>query len=274
MSSIFDLEYAQNFMRMCDDGWNQGWHERNGGNLTYRLTQEEVALSKPFFEENDEWIALPVDISNLSGQYFMATGTGRYMRNVLTRPEQTLCVVEVSSDGKSYRIVYGKKNGVKPTSEIPTHLLNHSVKFAALGGKHRVIYHAHPANIIALTCVLPPTDKAVTNALWRSATECAVVYPQGVGVVEWMVPGGGEIAEATAKLMNKYNAVIWTYHGIFCSGADFDETFGLLHTIEKAAEIYVLALSTGIKPLRQMTDDDLIKLAHDFKVELNMDLLK
>ena len=273
MNDITEASYFQAFMRLCNDGWEQGWHERNGGNVTYRLTPEEVAESKPFFVVDEEWISLPVTVKNLGGSFFLATGTGRYLRNVLTSPQTTLCLIEVNADGASYRIVWGKQNGVRPTSEIPTHLLNHSVKFDVEGGRHRVIYHAHTPYLIALTAVVPTNDKAVTNALWRSATECAVVYPQGVGVVPWMVPGGGAIAEATAKLMHTYNAVVWTHHGLFCSGADFDETFGLMHTIEKAAQVYMLARACGADPLIQMTDENLIQLAKDFHVTLNTALL-
>ena len=36
---ILDIEIVKGFMRMCNDGWLQGWHERNGGNLTYRMRQ-------------------------------------------------------------------------------------------------------------------------------------------------------------------------------------------------------------------------------------------
>ena len=32
--------------------------------------------------------------------------------------------------------------------------------------------------------------------------------------------------------MKKYDVVIWAHHGMFCSGEDFDLTFGLLHTVE------------------------------------------
>ena len=35
--SILDLDIIKGYIRMCTDGWNQGWHERNGGNLTYRM---------------------------------------------------------------------------------------------------------------------------------------------------------------------------------------------------------------------------------------------
>ena len=39
---FLDAEFVQGFIRMADDGWNQGWHERNGGNLSYRVKPEEV----------------------------------------------------------------------------------------------------------------------------------------------------------------------------------------------------------------------------------------
>ena len=47
---ILDIEIVKGFMRMCNDGWLQGWHERNGGNLTYRMKEEEVAQCRPFFD--------------------------------------------------------------------------------------------------------------------------------------------------------------------------------------------------------------------------------
>lgn len=34
---FLEAEFVKGFIRMCDDGWNQGWHERNGGNLSYRV---------------------------------------------------------------------------------------------------------------------------------------------------------------------------------------------------------------------------------------------
>lgn len=82
--------------------------------------------------------------------------------------------------------------------------------------KYRVIYHAHTMNIIALTFVLPLDDKVFTRELWERATECPVVFPTGVGVVKWMVPGGREIAVETSKLMKKLHSQI-----IFTAGVDF-----------------------------------------------------
>ena len=57
MSTIYDVANVKGFIRMCNDGWLQGWHERNGGNLTYRMTEEDVAACRPFFDETPrEWV--------------------------------------------------------------------------------------------------------------------------------------------------------------------------------------------------------------------------
>ena len=39
---ILDAKFVQDFIKMANDGFLQGWHERNGGNLSYRLKPEEV----------------------------------------------------------------------------------------------------------------------------------------------------------------------------------------------------------------------------------------
>ena len=268
---ILDIEIVKGFMRMCNDGWLQGWHERNGGNLTYRMKEEEVAQCRLFFDPQPrEWVNMGVQADNLAGEYFITTGSGKFFRNVESDPVHSIGIVEINDKGDSWRIVWGLEDGAKPTSEFPSHFMNHSVRKAATNGANRVIYHCHATNIIALTYILPLTDRDFTRALWQSATECPVVFPEGVGVCPWMVPGGADIAMATSELMKTYQAAIWAQHGLFASGPDFDITFGLAHTIEKSAEIYVKVLSMGGGIIRQtITDDDLRAIARDFGVTLN-----
>nr|MCR5041423.1 class II aldolase/adducin family protein [Clostridia bacterium] len=67
-----------------------------------------------------------------------------------------------------------------------------------------------------------------------------VVFPDGIGVLPWMVCGTNEIGEATAAKMKDYRLVIWGIHGIYGAGKDLDETFGLIETVEKAAIQYML----------------------------------
>ena len=184
MSKILETGFVQGFIRMADDGWKQGWHERNGGNLSYRMKTQEAESVKEYFEPKD-WQPIGTSVPKLAKEYFLVTGSGKYFRNVSINPQDSICMIEIDETGENYRIVWGLVNGGRPTSELPSHLMNHEVKMAASGGKHRVIYHAHTTNTIALTFVLPLEDRIFTRELWEMATECPVVFPDGIGVVPW-----------------------------------------------------------------------------------------
>ena len=140
---FLDAEFVQGFIRMADDGWQQGWHERNGGNLSYRVKPEEVELVKENFEPKEF----------------------QYFRNVSIKPEDSICMIELDDKGENYRIVWGLVNGGRPTSELPSHLMNLEVK-KLQDPDYRVVYHAHTTNIIALTFVLPLEDKVFTRMAW------------------------------------------------------------------------------------------------------------
>ena len=265
---VLDAEFIKGFIRLTEDGYNQGWHERNGGNLTYRMKTEDVELVKEGFELDKPWTPIGAEVPGLAGEYFVVTGSGKFMRNIVLDPEDNIAIIEIDSKGANYRILWGLHGGGRPTSELPSHLMNHEVKKEVTNGAHRVIYHCHATNIIALTFVLPLRDEVFTRELWEMATECPVVFPDGVGIVEWMVPGGRDIAIETSKLMRKYNVAIWAHHGIFCSGEDFDIAFGLTHTVEKSAEILVKVLSMSPTKLQTITANNFRDLGRDFKVDL------
>lgn len=263
--SILNADFIQGFIRMADDGFNMGWHERNGGNLSYRIKSEEIKQINDELDFNGEWQEIGANVPGLAGEFFLVTGSGKFFRNIIISPEENICIIEIDEKGEFFRICWGLAKGGRPTSELPSHLMNHEVKKAA---EHRVIYHSHGANLTALTFVLPLNDEVFTRELWEMATECPVVFPDGIGVVSWMIPGGKAIGIATSELMKKYDVAVWAHHGIFCSGFDFDITFGLCHTVEKAAEILVKVLSMSDKKLQTISPRNFKDLAVDFKVEL------
>ena len=90
--------------------------------------------------------------------------------------------------------------------------------------------HCHPINILSMTFVHDLDEKAFTKTLWRTITECMVVFPDGLGVLPWMLCGTNEIGEATAEKMKDFRMVVWAQHGIYGAGRDLDETFGLIET--------------------------------------------
>lgn len=64
--SVLDTKFVQGFIRMCNDGWEQGWHERNGGNLSYRIKDEDVAEVKEFLHYENEWKPIGTKVPGLA----------------------------------------------------------------------------------------------------------------------------------------------------------------------------------------------------------------
>ena len=131
--------------------------------------------------------------------------------------------------------------------------------------KNRVVMHCHPANLLAMTYVHDLDEKAFTRTLWQMCTECIVVFPEGVNVLPWMLCGTNEIGEATAEKMLTARLVVWSQHGIYGAGVDLDETFGLIETAEKAAEIYMKI--AHLPRINTITDDQMHQLEKRFNIK-------
>ncbi len=289
VSQVLDLDFVQDFVLMCENAWQQGWHERNGGNASYRLTAEDVeaveaclglgghaiGFAADMAASCDcaaaDWAPLDVSAPSLGGEYLLITATGSYMQNVVRKPECCLGIIELSESGDAYRVVWGFEGGGRPTSELSGHVLIHEQKKRATKGASRVLYHCHPTPVNALCMALPPDARILTRALWKTMTECIMVFPEGVGVVGCCVPGSLELACATAEAMREHHAVIWAHHGLCVTGATCDEAFGLAHVIVKAAQIYESAcvMCGGSAALRQISDEDLARIAEAYGLSAN-----
>jgi rhamnulose-1-phosphate aldolase len=263
-SPIKQAWFINAMVRATTDMWLKGWDERNGGNVSLHLMAEEIESFRPFLTE-DRVVEIGETIPELAGQFFLVTGSGKYFRNVELDPEEHLGLIEITPDGKSARILWGFTGGAVPTSELSAHLKSHRTRQAVTNGASRVIMHCHATNLLAVSYVLDLSSAALTRALWEMSTECLVVFPEGVGVLPWMVPGTTTIGEATSVAMEKHALVLWPYHGIFASGTTLNEAFGLIDTAEKAAEVLVKVLSMGGKK-HSITTQELRNLAARFHV--------
>ena len=65
--------------------------------------------------------------------------------------------------------------------------------------------------------------------------------------------------------MLEHRLVVWPHHGIFGAGSTMDETFGLIETAEKAAQIYTI-IGDASKIKQTITDQQLKDLADAFQV--------
>lgn len=270
--SFVDSTYVTEMRKITLGLYEHGWDERNGGNVSLRLTENEVTA---FGDVHDIKRNLPVDFdaSKLVGTYFLVTGTGRYFKNVYDFPERDMGLVRIAQDGKSADLMWGFNDGGLPTSEFPSHLMTH-IKRLSIDPNQRVVMHCHPTNLIGMTFTVPLEEKTFSRILWKMQAESIVVFPEGIGILPYMTPGTNDIGAATAEKMADYRVVVWPHHGIFGVGDSIDEAYGLIETVEKAAQIYTVIQSQGGKCLAEITDKDLGDLAKRFDLTPNPEFLE
>ena len=237
MKNILEAPFLIEMVRTTTNMYQHGWDERNGGNISVLLDEADVA---EYLDVNAVIRDIPTgfEAPALNGKYFLVTGTGKYFKNVQVDPACNLGLVRLTDDGKNAQLLWGFSDGGKFTSEFPAHMMSHAARLA-VDPDNRVVMHCHPANLLAMTYVHDLDSRAFTRTLWQMCTECIVVFPDGVNVLPWMLCGTTEIGQATAEQMSTARLVVWAQHGIYGAGRDLDETFGLIETAEKAAEIYM-----------------------------------
>lgn len=267
-----DILTAPFVKEMCDTTANMyrlGWDERNGGNISYLLDENEVA---EYLDLNNVIRTIPTgfDAPELIGKIFIVTGTGKYFKNVEKDPENNLGIIRIAKDGTTAELLWGYSDGGRFTSELPAHLMSHRARLK-VDPENRVVMHSHPTNTLAMNYVHELDEKKITHTLWEMCTECIVVFPDGVGVLPWMLCGTNEIGEATAEKMKEFRLVIWGMHGIYGAGKTMDETFGLIETVEKAAQIYML--TCNMPRVNTIKDSEMQQLAEYFGVDYRKDFL-
>ena len=270
MKDIFTAPFVEEMRKTTANMYRLGWDERNGGNISLLLETEEVA---EYLDLNNVIRTIPLgfDATAIIGKIFIVTGTGKYFKNVMDDPEANLGIVRIAADGQTAELLWGYSDGGKFTSEFPAHLMSHMARLS-VDPANRVVMHCHPTNLLAMTYVHDLDEKAFTRTLWQMCTECIVVFPDGVNVLPWMLCGTNEIGEATAAKMDTARLVVWAQHGIYGAGKDLDETFGLIETAEKAADIYMKIAHLPL--VNTITDEQMHLLEQRFGVKAREGYLK
>lgn len=197
--ALKDVKSAPFVKEMCKTTANMyrlGWDERNGGNISYLLNEKEVA---EYLDLNKVLRTIPLagvnaadfDVTPLIGKIFIVTGTGKYFKNVEDDPEANLGIVRVAQNG--IELLWGYNDGGRTTSELPAHLMCHMARLK-VDPENRVVMHSHPTHTLAMNYVHELDEKKLTHTLWEMCTECIAVFPDGVGILPWMLCGTDSIA--------------------------------------------------------------------------------
>lgn len=243
--------------------WQKGWAERNGGNITINISHlaDEQMRHMPALTQ-----AMPigVELPHLRGGFFFCKGTNRRMRDLARNPMDNACVIRVTDDCAHYEIIADKV--VLPTSELPAHLSVHNYLVGA-GSGYKASLHTHPIELVAMSHHTPFLQRDVlTHLLWSMIPETRAFCPRGLGIVPYMLPGSVQLAKATIDaISDDYDVVLWEKHGVFAVGGDIVDTFDMVDTLNKSAQIYRDSRAMGFMP-EGMTDAQMRELALTFNL--------
>ena len=242
--------------------WQNGWAERNGGNITVNVTEfadEEMKQMPAISEVKQIGVTLPA----LKGCYFYCKGTGKRMRDLARWPMNNGSVIRILDDCASYVII--ADNAVMPTSELPSHLTVHA-HLIETGSSYKATVHTHPIELVAMSHSRKFLGKDVlTNILWSMIPETKAFCPLGLGVVPYELPGSNTLADATLKELEDYDVVLWEKHGVFAKGLDVMDAFDQIDVLSKSAKIYIDAKCMGFEP-DGMTQEQM----HEMTVAFNL----
>ena len=233
MKDILTAPFVQEMMQTTANMYRLGWDERNGGNISYMLDEKEVG---EYLDLTKVIRTIPTgfDAKPLIGKIFIVTGTGKYFKNVQFDPENNLGIIRIAEDGTTAELLWGYSDGGRFTSELPAHLMSHMARLS-VDPENRIVMHCHPTNTLAMNYIHELDEKKITHTLWE------------------------------------FRLVIWGMHGIYGAGKTMDETFGLIETVEKAAQIYML--TAHMPRINTIKDSEMQELAEFFGVKYRKDFL-
>lgn len=99
--------FVRGMIKATTDARLKGWDERNGGNLTLRTDDADIAPYHDNFHQQPRYIPLSQPMPLLANTPFIVTGSGKFFRNVQLDPAANLGIVKVDSDGAGYHILWG-----------------------------------------------------------------------------------------------------------------------------------------------------------------------
>ena len=242
--------------------WQNGWAERNGGNITVNITEyvDEEMRNLPAITEP---IQIGETLPHLRGQYFYCKGTGRRIRDLARWPMDNGSVIRILDDCQSYVII--ADNPVMPTSELPSHLLVHDRQIET-GSGYKATVHTHPIELVAMSHNRAMLGKDVlTKILWSMIPETKAFCPLGLGVVPYKVPGSVDLAQGTLNELEDYDVVLWEKHGVFAKGKDVMDAFDQIDVLSKSAKIYIDSKCMGFEP-EGMSDEQMRELSRLFNL--------
>jgi rhamnulose-1-phosphate aldolase len=232
---------------------DMGAAEAAAGNLSvcFRESLDVTALFPAM-----QIIELPVPAPDLVGATLIVTGSGRRLRDIIEAPTANLACIVVEPGGRTGRMFTAPDCQFRRvTSEFNSHLAVHHDQMRSRDIKFHTILHAQPVYVTFLSHLANYQDQQYFNQhLLRWQPETVLNFPQGMGVLPFLLPGSAQLTVETMLAMRERPLVVWSQHGVMArSDNSVVHALDLIEYAETAAHYECLnliggELSEGLRP--------------------------
>lgn len=195
-----------------------------------------------------EQVSLPGVYPDLAGYSVLASGSGQRLREIEFFPQGNLGLLKVNDGGLTGTLFKSAGNGItRLTSELNSHLAVHQMRVQQTGVRFHNLVHAQPLHLTFLSQIPRYQDlRRLNQHLLRWQPEAILNFPQGVGLIEYLVPGTDALADATQVAMQHHNLAIWAKHGVISrSDTSLMAAVDLIEYAEIGARYEYLNLACG-----------------------------
>jgi rhamnulose-1-phosphate aldolase len=217
-------------------------------------------------------IDLPVPAPDLAGATLIVTGSGRRLRDIAEAPTANLACIVVERDGCTGKMFTAPDCGFRRvTSEFNSHLAVHHDQMRTRHPRLHTVLHAQPLFLTYLSHLAEYQEEAYLNCqLLRWQPETILNFPQGLGVLPFLLPGSAQLTVETMLALRDHSMVIWSQHGVIVrADASLLQALDLLEYAETAAHYEFLNLTAGGRS-EGLNPDHIREVAKSWKIDQNI----
>lgn len=216
-----------------------------------------------------ETIQLPLEVPELAGGTLLVSGSGRRLREIIIDPAANLGALVIEPGGKTGRLYTASgRLFAQLTSELNSHLAVHRDQVIRTGTNFHAIVHAQPLHLTYLSHIPRYQDEAYLNRrLLRWQPELIVQIPDGIGIVEFKIPGSTALMASTVESLRSHRIVVWAKHGVMSrSDLSVKRAADRIEYAETGAKYECMDLSYG-SPAEGLNEDEIRAICKAWNVD-------
>jgi rhamnulose-1-phosphate aldolase len=243
--------------------------EGAAGNISLYIGWDLDPLRKFPLTQSTE---LPTPVPELAGKSFLVTGSGRRLRDIIKDPGANMGFLKVEQGGKQATLYTSPRcRFTHLTSEFNSHLSVHCDQVKRTGTNFHAVVHAQPPFLTYLSHIPRYQNIEYLNKhILRWQPELIVQFPEGIGVVPFLVPGSIELMGATVDILRTHRLLIWAKHGVITrSDISVNKATDLIEYSETAARYEYMNL-VNAEQTEGLSQEELRAICAAFSVSQNL----